>query len=117
MVRLHLDKAQALADRQAVTPEAAALGDTVDFTHEAARVEGQGVIALLELVKLLHHGDRYYDVVVLEMPERTIVVQDDIGVQDEDFWFAHSVIFFSPPLQRYASGIPKWSVFLISPRT
>ena len=92
VVGLHLDKAKPLPYRQALASEASALRNTVNLTHKAARVECKGLIAFLELVKFLHHRDRDDDIVVLKMPQCTIVVQDDIGVQNEYFRFAHNVI-------------------------
>ncbi len=42
----------------------------------------------LELVQFLDDGDGNHQVVFLEMPDGVVVVEDDVGVQDEDLRFA-----------------------------
>ena len=84
MVGLDLYVAQVLAYRHPVRSEGLAFGDAVDVAHEPSGVVGELVVAFLELVKFLDHHDRYHDVVVLELADSLVVVEDDVGVQDED---------------------------------
>jgi len=55
-----------------------------------AGVKVQGVIALLELVKLFENGYGNNDVVLLELVDAGAVVKDDVGVEDEYLLFARS---------------------------
>ena len=87
VVRLDLDVAETLAERDSGLAEHLPFGEPVDQPHEAPCIETQGIIAFLELVQLLYHGNRNDNVIVLELLDRLVVVQDDIGVEHEDFRF------------------------------
>ena len=41
-------------------------------------------VAALELVEFLEHRDRNRDVVLLEIADAAAVVEDDVGVEDEE---------------------------------
>ena len=87
MVRLNLDVAHTFADRHALFTEQLALGQSVKLPHEAAGIEGKGVIALLELVQFLHHRYRDDDIVILELSDSLVVVENYIGIKYENFGF------------------------------
>ena len=83
VVEFHLQVPQVLSYGDAFPAEHAAVGELVDFAHESPCVETEGVAAFLELVQFLEDGDRYDDVVFLEVPDRLVVVQYYIGIQHE----------------------------------
>src|SRR5208337_4271709 len=56
----------------------------VELAGKLARVEVDDLVALLELVDLLQHGDGDHDRVLLEGVDAVVVVEDDVRVQDED---------------------------------
>ena len=79
MVGFQFDAAQFLT--QAVSPQAGlAVHQFVHFPHKRAGVETEGVVALLELVQFLHHGDGDNNVIILELLDGIVVVQDNVGV-------------------------------------
>ena len=49
----------------------------------------KSIIALLELVHFLYHGDGDDEIVILELAYCIVVVEDHIGVQHKDLRFAH----------------------------
>ena len=72
-------------------------GDPVEIAHETTRVVRERIVAFLELIHLLDHGDRDHEVVVLEFADGFVVVQDHIGVQHENLRFSHKYVVQSSP--------------------
>ena len=60
-------------------------GERVDDTHKFAGMEIDGFVALLEFVQFFENRNRYNDIVVLELVDASAVVQNDIGIENEDF--------------------------------
>ena len=85
MPGVYPDVAQPLAYRHAVLPEGLSVGDPVDVPEESSGIEGQIVVAFLELVEFLDDSDRNDQVVVLELSDGLVVVQDDVRVKNKDF--------------------------------
>ena len=67
-------------------------GEGVKAAEKLARLEVDVFVAPLELVELLEHGDRNCDVVFLEFPNAAAVVEDDVGVEDEEFGGQHRIL-------------------------
>ena len=98
VVGLHFYKAQVLAYGQTFLSEGLAVGDLVQVPEEMAGIVRQRIVALLELVEFFHHGDGNHEVIVPETPDGFVIVQRDVGVQHEDFWFTHFSAFSLPLL-------------------
>ena len=58
----------------------------VEGAEELAGVVVEGFVALFELIELLEDDDGHDDVVFFEVVEAGAVVEDDVGVEDEDFF-------------------------------
>ena len=104
VVGFDLDVAEPLPEGDALGPELPLVGELVDVPHEGAGIEREGVVALLELVQFLDHGDGDHEVVLLEPLDRLVVVQDDVGVEDEYLGHSFRVVSLLPPGS--SSGIP-----------
>ena len=104
VVGFDLDVAEPLPEGDALGPELPLVGELVDVPHEGAGVEREGVVALLELVQFLDHGDGDHEVVLLEPLDRLVVVQDDVGVEDKYLGHSFRVVSLLPPGS--SSGIP-----------
>ena len=104
VVGFDLDVAEPLAEGDALGPELPLVGELVDVPHEGAGVEREGVVALLELVQFLDHGDGDHEVVLLEPLDRLVVVQDDVGVEDKYLGHGFGVVSLLPPGS--SSGTP-----------
>ena len=85
MVGFYLDIAESFAYGYSCVGEGVAVGENVNLAHEVAGIEGEGVVAFFEFVKLLYY--RYWDdqVIVFEFAKCVVVVQEDIGVQYKNF--------------------------------
>ena len=57
----------------------------VDQSDEFPCIVVDDVITLLELVHLFQYGQRYDQIILLEIVDRTVIVEDDIGIQHEYF--------------------------------
>ena len=84
MIGLYLNVTQAFPKGNAPVFKVLSVCEFVDFPHEGAGVETEGVVALFEFVQFLNYRDGNYNVVVLKLLYGVIVVQDDVGVQDKD---------------------------------
>ena len=104
VVGLDLDVAEPFPEGDALGSELPFVGELVDVPHEGAGVEREGVVALLELVQFLDHGDGDHEVVLLEPLDRLVVVQDDVGVEDEYLGHGFGVVSLLPPGS--SSGTP-----------
>ena len=87
----HPDRPQPLAQRAPLRREHVA-GEGVKAAEELAGLEMDVFVAPLELVELLENGDRNRDVVLLELPNAAAVVEDDVGVEDEEFGGQHRIL-------------------------
>lgn len=80
------------ADGAAAAAEADAFGEegvaahAVEAADEFAGVEVDGFVAFFEVVEFFEDGDGEGDVVFLEVFEAAAVVEDDVGVEDEEFF-------------------------------
>ena len=97
VVGLDLDAAEPFPEGDALGAEFPLVGEFVDVPHEGAGVVREGVVALLELVQFLDHGDGDYEVVLLEPLDRLVVVQDDVCVEDEYLGHGFGVVSLLPP--------------------
>ena len=57
-----------------------------DNPDELAGVVVEGFVPFFELVQLFEDDDGHDDVVFLELVDAGAVVEDDVGVEDEDFF-------------------------------
>jgi hypothetical protein len=79
----HPDRTQALPQRAALGGEHVA-GERVEAAKKLAGLEVDVFVAALELVEFLEHRDWNRDVVLLEIADAAAVVEDDVGVEDEE---------------------------------
>ena len=107
MVGFDLQATQLTAQRDTVRAGLLAFYQVADLAHEGPGIEVDGFVAFLELVQFLDDRDGNHDVVVLKLFDALIVVQDDIGVQHEDFGLA----FLSLHLPKYLRGIRVFAEF------
>ena len=87
----HPDRPQPLPQRAPLRRKHVA-GEGVEAAEELTGLEMDVFVAPLELVELLEDGDRNRDVVFLELPNAAAVVEDDVGVEDEEFGGQHRIL-------------------------
>ena len=80
MVGLYLYESQLFPKRHTARAEIVFVRELVDFTHESARVETQGILTFFELVQFLDYCNRNHNVIVLELLDGIVVVEDDVSV-------------------------------------
>lgn len=78
------DLAEARADLYACREEGVA-SEQIERAREFPRVIVALLFAFFEVIELFQHGDGYDDVVLFELIDAGTVVQNDVGVEDEDF--------------------------------
>ena len=79
----HADRTQPLSQRAALGGKYVA-GERIEAAEKFAGLEVDVFVAALELVEFLEHRDRNRDVVLLEIADAAAVVEDDVGVEDEE---------------------------------
>ena len=76
-----------LADRDAAVEDAIP-ADLVDLLEEMPGMEVQALIALFKFVEFLNNGNGDDNIMFFELVKTRAVVENDIGVKDEYFFFA-----------------------------
>ena len=79
----HPDRPQSVAQWAPLRRKHVA-GEGVKAAEKLACLEMDVFVAALELVEFLKHRDRHRDVVLLEIADAAAVVEDDVGVEDEE---------------------------------
>jgi hypothetical protein len=92
LVEANVEGALVYAQGHAAVEELAG-AQTIELAHELAGMVIDGLAAFLELIEFLQHGNGEDDVVLVEVVDARAVVEDDVGVEDEDlFVFCHRVV-------------------------
>src|SRR6202022_1474131 len=85
----------------------------IEMVRDQAGVASHLILAALLAVDLLDHGQRDYDLVVLEGKDRVRIVQKDVRVEDVDLLHAFAlrgtdVVAYSPCY----SNATNWAIFV-----